>query len=551
MSRPDILKPHHEFIIEGTTPWPVLEGGDFQNNPAERCCRECGRRLLLIFMGSSDWVSRRTEHVSFRDDRAVVRGVTVEFYVPEDAPIFRGDDGMAYRLVPLSVMRRKTLVNFKLRDEEGKSVVLLSLRQNQAITESVLLACADATIEHTANAASPPAESQVASFIHAVVSGEQQDITDAYNSMKDGTAPLAVLKLAQHRIFKAILDRLADNFVLWVMIPAGAPRRRVLIFSSDEPLSLHYRKPGWKGDKYELGSKLKPWTRTVLCSALGLTTTRIRFPVPSAENTASFHFEIDAPPGVQIVEASLLAGRPNDEMPSFDHVQGGFPTVGLHVIEVPNGSLSRVQIGLQVVNRGWLMTSMLSSWAVCVFLLAFALHQSAVRKDVGGVFSLVLVTLAGAIAGIIAQSDAHALATHLLRWARSLATITVILPLVATTYIALEPDRTSRVNFALWGAATVSGLIALTLSAVCFLAWNRQRKSVRSPWEQNRAFSNPPRQPETFNSGATENDYDKPAMRVDSAEGWHTEFLWDGASEQQLIDALRRQRRLEHLSPMS
>jgi hypothetical protein len=546
MSRQQAFRPNHDFTVEGTTPWPSLEREDFERNPAARCCRECGRRLLLVFIESSNWVSHRTEHVSFRDDRTVVRDVTVELYVPDQAPIFRGDDGKAYRLIPLSVMRRKTPVNFQLCDEEGKSVVLLSLRQNQAITESVLLASADATLGRDYDEASAAGVSEIAVFIHDVVSGEQRELTNAYKSLADRTASPAVLALIENRTFKAMLDRLADNFVLWVMIPAGGPRRRVLKVSSDEPLSLHYRKPGWKGNKYELGSRLKPLTRTVLCSALGLTTTRIRFPVPAAENTASFHFEIDAPPGVQIVEASLLAGRPNDEKPSFDRVQGGFPTVGLHVIEVPNGSLSRVQIGLQVVTRGWLMTSMLSCWAVFGLLLAFALHQQAVRTG-GDLPPLILIALAGGIAGLIAQSDAHALAARLLKWARSLATIAVVLPLVAMTYIAVEKNDTTRVSFALWGATATSGVIAAILTIVCFLSWRRQRKSILSPWEQNRAFSKFPEQPATFIKGARDHHYNKPAMRVDSAEGWHTEFLWDDKSERQLIDALKRQYRPGHL----
>jgi hypothetical protein len=134
-----------------------------------------------------------------------------------------------------------------------------------------------------------------------------------------------------------------------------------------------------------------------------------------------------------------------------------------------------------------------------------------------------------------------------LRWARSLATVAVILPLVATTYITFAAADSNRVSFALWGATAAGGLIAIILSAVSFLSWKRQRRSVRSPWEQNRAFSKPPRQPGTFNKGAAEHHYDKPAMRVDSAEGWHTEFLWDDASEQQLINALKRQYRPGHL----
>jgi len=542
-------RPHHTLSVDGTAPWPVHGADGHQANPEDRCCRECGRRLLYLFVRSSTWVSHRTEHVSFRDDRAVIRRVTAEFYVPDEAPIFRGDDGRAYRLVPLSVMRRKTLVNFNLSDEEGKSVVLLSLRQNQAITESMLLACADAALENTNGAAGPITGSRqhIGSFIHDVVSGEQQILTAAYKSLDDGAAAPAVLELTKHRMFRTILDRLADNFVLWVMIPAGAPRRRVLTFSCDEPLTLRYRKPGLKDGQWELGPKLRPLTRTVLFSALGLTATRIRFPVPAAENTASFHFEIDAPPGIQIVEASLLAGRPQDEEPpSLDHVKGGFPTVGLHVIEVPNGSLSRVQIGLQVVTRGWLMTSTVSSWAVFGLLLAFALHVPALKPG-GEVPPLVLVALAGGIAGLIAQSDRHALATHLLRWARSLATIAVALPLVATTYIALEAARTARLQYALDAVAAVGGVIALLLTAVCLLSWWRQGKDVLSPWEQSQKRKGSAERPENFDKGVKQYHYDKPAMRVDSAEGWLREFIWDDKSENQLLDAIRKQQNKKHL----
>jgi hypothetical protein len=565
MSRPPELQPDHDFTFQGTTPWLVDNGGGL-HGPGERWCRKCGRMLLLVFISSSDWVSHRTEHVSFRDDRTVVREVTVEFCMPEEAPVFRTDDGQFYRLVPLSVMRRKTLVNFKLRDEEGKSVVSLSLRQNQAVTESMLLACADATLEQANGHKSASDCDEIAAFIHEVVSGNQQKLMAAYKSIgKNGDAGDAVRNLVkQHPLFRAILDRLADNFVLWVMIPASAPRRHVLTFSSDEPLSLQYRKPGLQGDKYELGQRLKPLTRTVLFSALGLTTTRIRFPVPAAENSASFHFEIDAPPGVQIAEASLLAGRPKEKKPSFDHVQGGFPTVGLHVIEVPNGSLSRAQIGLQVVNRGWLMTSMLSCWAVFGLLLAIALNQRAVLIS-GEVFPLVLVALAAGIASLIAQSDTHALAAHLLRWARGLAALAVSLPLVATICIALGGNHKvhrhivvpADVSYALWTAVVVGGVIAMILTTVCFLSWQRQRKVVRSPWEQNHApqqekhKSDAPPPPKTFSKGAEAYDYNKPAMRVNSAEGWHTKFVWDDVAERQLINTLKRQHKADHIQDAS
>ena len=123
-------------------------------------------------------------------------------------------------------MRRKTLVNFRLRDEEDKSVPLLSLRQNQAITESVLLACADATLEQSHYRASSAEAREIGAFIHQVISGEQRQLTEAYQSLADHTAASVVQKLVKSTMFKAILDRLADNFILWVMIPADVQRRR-------------------------------------------------------------------------------------------------------------------------------------------------------------------------------------------------------------------------------------------------------------------------------------------------------------------------------------
>jgi hypothetical protein len=547
---------YHQLSIDGMAPWPVpavLTMDDVRADPTARCCKECGRRLMLLLLLSSTWVSRRTEHVSFRDDRSVVRRVTVEFHAPEQAPVFRGDDGQAYSLVPLSIMRRKTLVNFELRDEDGRAVVLPSLRHNQAITESLLLACADAIQEQAGDKPGADAGSlpEIADFVHQVVSGNQAQLTAAYGSLADGTAAPAVAGLVKHDLFKAILDRLADNFVLWVMIPAGAPRRRVLSFSCDEPLYLRYREPSFEKGTYELGDNLKFWRRIVWCSALGLTTTRIEFPVPAAENTASFHFEIDAPKGVQITEASLLAGRPREPRPSLDHVRGGFPTVGLHVIEVPNGSLSRAHIGLQVVTRGWLMTSMLSAWAVFAFLLAFAMHDSVLRQT-GDLPTVILVALASGVAAIIAQPDAHGLAAHLLRWARALATIAVGLPLVAMTFIVFAAVHPNRVPPALWTVVGVGGVIAVILTVVCGASRLRlrQRTVALSPWEQSHKRGDAPQPPEDFEAAEKKYQYQKPAMRVDSAEGWHTEFLWNEETERRLIAALDKQKSA-HRTPSS
>jgi hypothetical protein len=119
-----------------------------------------------------------------------------------------------------------------------------------------------------------------------------------------------------------------------------------------------------------------------LAAALGWTPTKVRFPVPAAENAASFHFEVEAPPGVGIIEASVLAGLPDGgrdaaerpRRPSFDHIRMRLPTVGLHVTALPSGSSSRAQVHLQVATGGWYTTMLLSCWATFLLLVAVLLH---------------------------------------------------------------------------------------------------------------------------------------------------------------------------------
>lgn len=87
--------------------------------PSVSFCIDCGRRLALASIQWSSWVLRRVEKVKFRDDRSVSRRISIDFLVREDAPVYEASGGQKFWLVPVSVMRRKTLVNYDLRNEGG------------------------------------------------------------------------------------------------------------------------------------------------------------------------------------------------------------------------------------------------------------------------------------------------------------------------------------------------------------------------------------------------------------------------------------------------
>ncbi len=198
-------------------------------------------------------------------------------------------------------------------------------------------------------------------------------------------------------------------------------------FAYDEPLTLRYREAGYQRipdptslgtPTYQEGRFLGPLRRAPLLAHLGLTPTLIRFPLPAAELAASFHFEVQAPPEVSISRAKLIAGRPNatrpdppdsaapparreeaEWLPSFDAVIGGYPTIDLHVTDVPYGSLSRAQVALQPTPKGWLSMAVLAcSVSTATLTIAWLAHN--VRSDVA---STLMVTFAAALVALLAE----------------------------------------------------------------------------------------------------------------------------------------------------
>jgi hypothetical protein len=213
-------------------------------------------------------------------------------------------------------------------------------------------------------------------------------------------------------------------------------------FSYDEPLTLRYAEPRYKlrdaegkgGQERSEEVYLSRWSLTAISAAMGFSPTRIKFPVPAAELAGSFHFEISASPEVPIIKSVLLAGRPQPEpmpaptppamgaahqrpecalmktrerrRPSFDAISGGYPTVDLHVADVPYGSRSRAQVGVEASATGWFATAVFSSWLGSGILgfAAFAKPQPGVGSTLLMLATFTAV-LALAAAVIMASSN--------------------------------------------------------------------------------------------------------------------------------------------------
>jgi hypothetical protein len=281
------------------------------------------------------------------------------------------------------------------------------------------------------------------------------------------------------------------------------------------------------------------WHPRNVAAAIGWTPTVIRFPTPAAENTLAYHFEIEAPPVLQISSATLIAGRPNvkKEKPSWDHVTGGFPVVGLHAIEVPNGSMSRCQVELRLNRRGWLSSSLVTS--VLSSALLWATWAAAVKSSQASLVAATLLAITAAVMIFIVQPSEHQMASRLVTSIRAAATASVFLLISVGAYVTFVPEPSRSV---VMGSAVVSTACTLLV----LLAWIRARPDPDrriSPWEQGLTLGPDPERPQFDNlHEAREHfDFDRPAIIVESSEGDHRDkFRWTKDHVDHLSDRLKK-----------
>jgi hypothetical protein len=229
-----MVEPHAEHM------WP-LTGGEWEQLTN---CHQCGLTLLRQFINIADWVVRRVEGIHFVDDRTVRRRVSVDYTVPGDGVLLRGRDGPDVRILPLAMMRRKSMVSFDFRDHDDRPMPLLGLRENQALTRSVIRAWAAAVLgEKSGVPAWQALPEELDRRLEEVIAGEQGQITKAYTALKHTRYDGVTLN---DRRFMAVLDRLAGNFVLFGSDSSSrlATDRQVVLRRAVDAAAQHYRISG-------------------------------------------------------------------------------------------------------------------------------------------------------------------------------------------------------------------------------------------------------------------------------------------------------------------
>jgi hypothetical protein len=535
----------------------------------EPFCVDTGRRVLQAVLEFPAWVLRRVESVSFEEGRSVLRTMAIQFKVRDDAPVFEapavdGGERQRYWLVPLAIMNRRTLVEFHLRDEQGDPLTMPGLRLAQRLDESVLLAAA---------AASRPLTPCIRRFAQDVVAGPRSRVITAMEQFTDGRRGTQLAALRDDPLFTMALARWRYNFTLYAFLPVEAGQDRLLTMSFVEPIDWRFQRPELKGHDdgqwTYLPMQRAHFSRSHLASVLGWTPTRIRFQTPSAENAASYHFEVVAPKGVRIVEATLLAGRPHvpTERVSVDHVRADSLTIGLHAVEVRPNSLCRAQIHLRVQRAGWLTTLWVTTLAIAAVLGAVACHaveQKTPDLDQDTNVIVLLITAAAAAATFIAQRDFPGVAARLVTWLRALGALAVALPVVAAGFLSFKdadpgvrqadqvPTPADEDTQEALRVLAVMGVVIFLVVTGTWLrtSWDQRRRDETSPWDmtsqtEGRRRSRRRRAGDQEEFAGNYQDalrrfrFSGPVVGVLSSEGWHSTYCWTDDHHRKALEALR------------
>lgn len=109
--------------------------------------RHHGYIALNLIGDWNDWVKRRVESIEFVSDTSVRRSTSVDFRIRSwlPKPLLKWN-GVHMHYMPLALLRKKSLTEFDLYDEENRALSLLTRDKNSAIAAAALSALAQVTV---------------------------------------------------------------------------------------------------------------------------------------------------------------------------------------------------------------------------------------------------------------------------------------------------------------------------------------------------------------------------------------------------------------------
>jgi hypothetical protein len=354
--------------------------------------------LLLgsLFLFPSDWIHRRVEQVAYLDESTLQRRISIDFDVP---PFDENIAGQPY--VPLAQFVKRNLINFSLSEPHGPSLPMITAEGNGYLSSAMLLAMA----HHYGDGL---IDSVVENYIpHLVRATTEQERDLARGRIFQPNTSVGAQLLSQTP-FVAVANDLAFNFVLYLPVTRQEiGMRRIVKISFEAP------RPALDVAASGIGARI------------GWRAAQDRFAVPLAGYCQSYHFELEAPPEMEITAGVFVGGRSPTEVAS-DSLTAPVVRAHFHLAQLERGP-GAVFVSLRARASGLLSGAALFSLVNALVLLFVLWRLSAFsqEKATDAVVSA-LIVVPGLLVGYIARPTEHQVLTSFLTALRAAAMVSVL-----------------------------------------------------------------------------------------------------------------------------
>ncbi len=427
---------------------PTWATGLGSGPPTGTVDRELGYFVLYLLQHPDEWIHRRVESIDFVDDITVRRRVSVDFQLPDRNPSAGAPTPL---FIPLTLLQKKPLVGFDLRDENGDTLPLLTHTQSDWLGWSALVVAVEMVLDPT------PLPDPIVGELWEIVHSEAPAATALLPRIFDANRAPGPLR-AQLKANTILVNRtrsLAESFILFVPIFVGKWRRRVVKFSYIEEL--------------ESDKKRFDWRSTVL-----------DIDVPAVDHTGSYHVETQAPDGIEIVGARL---RIQNQFGITDIGQAE-PRARVHLYtpSVGPGSNAVLRLGFQTIFTRLPMAALFSTLLTAAVLTMAVLFAGRLDANSGSDPVAIFLAIPSVIALLVARPPGeHDLLSRRLFALRVIVVASGVLPFVAAGVFVLHIAR-SALGVMWWTLAGFGWLIFVVVLAQG--ATRAQRARVRSLWQR-------------------------------------------------------------------
>lgn len=411
------------------------------------------------------WIHRRVESAVLQDESTIRRHLTVDFEVPN-----QDSDAGDPCLLPLVLLRKSPpVLHIDLKDEEGKSLPLLTRSENAQISARALAS----VVEHAIGAHAHPLLMQTC---RRIAVEPPPAAAEAFGSLLDILRSHTTNLSPQQRYRRSlrvgraiqIARSMIGNSVIWVPVGNARSDRRVVKFAYDEPLQI----------------LSGIWAR--VGTFLGFRSLLVAFATPHLRDAGTYHFQMSVPAELELRHLSFEADvremrdPSTSRRPSFQRVFRREAHLYINLRDTETRYSDRIQVRVRPGRRGFLSFATSASLLITALLTsAWFLHDDIVADSGGEIASPVLLLIPALLVAVVVRPGEHAFTGYLLTGPRYLMLAAGVFSAVAAGALAvLEPEDPTALDDVWLACAGGTALVSACMMGAWLASLTPRIRSV-------------------------------------------------------------------------